>query len=83
MTFNSPFLILSFNTTLSTCFSFSILLNLNHHQGKLQVDDDDLVKLKVLCRSRVSHFFFNNRVQLISLKCCHKNLSFRKLKLGE
>ena len=27
--------------------ALQFLLNLNHHQGKLQVDDDDLVKLKV------------------------------------
>ena len=38
--------------------AFQFLLNLTHHEGKLQVDDDDLVKLKVLYKSTVSHFFF-------------------------
>ena len=36
--------------------AFQFLLNLNHHQGKLQADDDDLVKLKVFCKGRVDHF---------------------------
>ena len=48
MTFKTQFLILSFTiillySVLASAFQF--LLNLNHHQGKLQVDDD-LVKLK-------------------------------------
>ena len=38
--------------------AFQFLQNLNHGQGKLQVDND-LVKLKVLYKSRVSHFFFS------------------------
>ena len=38
--------------------AFQFLQNLNHDQGKLQVDND-LVKLKVLHKSRVSHFFFS------------------------
>ena len=38
--------------------AFQFLQNLNHDQGKLQVDND-LVKLKVLYKSRVSHFFFS------------------------
>ena len=36
--------------------AFQFLQNLNHDQGKLQVDND-LVKLKVLYKSRVSKSF--------------------------
>ena len=48
MTVKTQFLILSFTiillySVLASAFQF--LLNLNHHQGKLQVDND-LVKLK-------------------------------------
>ena len=38
--------------------AFQFLQNLTHDQGKLQVDND-LVKLKVLYKSRASHFFFS------------------------
>ena len=58
MTFNSQFLILSFFLYSVFASAFQFLLNLNHHQGKLQVDDDDLVKLKVLCKSTGSQFLY-------------------------
>ena len=52
MTFNTQLFLYS---VLASAFQF--LLNLTHHEGKLQVDDDDLVKLQVLYKSTVSHIY--------------------------
>ena len=45
--------------------AFQFFLDLQHHQGKLQVDDDDSVKQKVLCKSTVSHFFFIYTIHIL------------------
>ena len=73
MTFNTQFLIvLILCSVLASAFQF--LLNLNHYQDKLQVNDDNLVKLKTLCKSRVSHFFFIYTTYYIYSFPIHANL---------